>query len=178
MCQSQFTKHAPALLLWNDEFECDVSTGLHLGDLVLCTRNLWEWGLQNGSLGRLIEIENVPRQMLKSDGIELGHALAWIEWDDGERRPVFAEMLENIELGYALTVHKAQGSQWKRLIVVLTGSKMLDRTLIYTAVTRAQSQVIIIGDQAAAQAAVESVPRVELRKVGLHGFLAQWSSGN
>jgi exodeoxyribonuclease V alpha subunit len=76
-------------------------------------------------------------------------------------------MLDDLELGYAITVHKAQGSQWPRVIVPLTGHRLLDRTLIYTAVTRAQKQVLIVGDEAAAKAAVESAPRVQSRQVAL-----------
>ena len=64
-------------------------------------------------------------------------------------------------------MHKAQGSQWPRVIVPLTGHRLLDRTLVYTAVTRAQKQVLIVGDEAAAKAAVESSPRVQARQVAL-----------
>lgn len=178
VCQSRFARQSPALLIRNEEFGVDMSVGLHLGDPVLCTRNLWEWGLQNGSLGTLVEIEKAPRLLSKPDGTELGHALAWVNWDDGERRPVTAEMLPDLELGYALTIHKSQGSQWRRIVVVLTGSRMLDRTLIYTAITRAQEQVIIVGDEAAAKAAVEAPPRAELRNVGLAQFLTQEIAAN
>lgn len=178
VCQARFTKGMPALLIHNEEFACNTWTGFHLGDPILCTKNLWNWGLQNGSLGKLVEIEEVPRLLLGPEGNELGHAIAWIEWDDGERRPVLAEMLDVLELGYALTVHKSQGSQWKRVIVVLTGSRMLDRTLVYTAITRAQSQVLIVGDEVAARSAVESLPRSELRAVGLHQFMMEELAAN
>ena len=60
-------------------------------------------------------------------------------------------MLEDIELGYAVTVRKTQGSQWQRVIIPITGSKLLDRTLLYTALTGAQTQVLLIGDVAAAR---------------------------
>ena len=173
VCQSRFAKQGPALLIRNEEFGVDMSAGFHLGDPVLCTKNLWDWGLQNGSLGTLVEIEKAPRPLSKPDGAELGHAVAWVMWDDGERRPITVEMLPDLELGYALTIHKSQGSQWKRIIVVLTGSRMLDRTLIYTAITRAQEQVIIVGDEAAAKTAVEAPPKAELRNVGLVRFLMQ-----
>lgn len=101
------------------------------------------------------------------DGAETEPALAWVLWDDGVRGPVVESMLDDLELGYAITVHKAQGSQWPRIIVPLTGHRLLDRTLIYTAVTRAQTQVLIVGDEQAAKAAVESPPRVQARKVAL-----------
>ena len=178
VCQSRFAKQGPALLIRNEEFGMDMAVGFHMGDPVLCTKNLWDWGLQNGSLGILVEIEKVPRLLSKPDGTELGHAVAWVLWDDGERRPITVEMLPDLELGYALTIHKAQGSQWKRIIVVLTGSRMLDRTLVYTAITRAQEQVIIVGDEAAAKAAVEAPPKAELRNVGLVQFLMQEIAAN
>jgi exodeoxyribonuclease V alpha subunit len=107
------------------------------------------------------------------DGAEIGHAIGWVLWDDGERRPVLESMLDDLELGYAITVHKAQGSQWPRVIVAVTGSRMLDRTLIYTAMTRAQSQVIIVGDPVAARKAVEGLPRAHTRNVGLGALMEQ-----
>lgn len=64
------------------------------------------------------------------------------------------------------------------VIVVLTGSRMLDRTLVYTAITRAQSQVIIVGDEVAARNAVEALPRAELRMVGLHQFMMEELAAN
>ena len=85
-------------------------------------------------------------------------------------------MLDDLELGNAVTVHKAQGSQWRRVIVVLTVSRMLDRTLIYTAMTRAQSQVILVGDPVAAQRAVEGLPRAHTRMVGLDALLDEYMS--
>jgi exodeoxyribonuclease V alpha subunit len=174
LCQNRFTRHGRPLLVYLDEFQSMAHTGFYLGDQILCTRNLWDWGLQNGSLGRLIEIEETPRLLTNSEGVELGHAIGWVLWDDGERRPVLESMLDDLELGNAVTVHKAQGSQWRRVIVVLTGSRMLDRTLIYTAMTRAQSQVILVGDPVAARRAVEGLPRANTRMVGLDSLLLEY----
>ena len=130
-------------------------------------------GLQNGSLGKLVQIEEEPRLLQDDDGEEIGYALAWVEWDDGERRPILEVMLDDLELGYAITVHKAQGSQWERILVSVTGNRLLDRTLIYTAVTRAQRQVILIGDEAAARRAVEDLPRARRRRVALGSTVAR-----
>lgn len=174
LCQSRFTRHGRPLLVYLDEFQSMAGTGFYLGDQLLCTRNLWDWGLQNGSLGRLVDIEDTPRLLTNSEGAEIGHALGWVLWDDGERRPILESMLDDIELGNAVTVHKAQGSQWRRVIVVLTGSRMLDRTLIYTAMTRAQSQVILVGDPVATRRAVEGPPRANTRMVGLDSLLDEY----
>jgi exodeoxyribonuclease V alpha subunit len=146
-------------------------TGFHLGDLLLCIRNRWDWGLQNCSLGKLVQIEETPRLLKNDEGIELGYALAWAMWEDGERLPILESMLDDLELGYAITVHKAQGSQWPRIIVPISGNRLLDRTLVYTAVTRAQRQVILVGDEDAARTAVQGLPRAKQRKVALGSML-------
>lgn len=75
---------------------------------MLCTRSMWDCGLQNGSLGMIveIEIENVPLLLTGDEGTEVGHALASVRWDDGARRPVVEAMLDDLELGYAITGHK------------------------------------------------------------------------
>ena len=167
LCQSATTTSNKPMRVWSVQHDQMVLTGFHLGDPVLCTRNMWDRGLQNGSLGIIVEIDDVPRMLTDEDGAETEPALAWVLWDDGVRRPVVEAMLDDLELGYAITVHKAQGSQWPRVILPLTGHRLLDRTLIYTAITRAQTQVLIVGDEAAAKAAVESPPRVQARQVGL-----------
>jgi exodeoxyribonuclease V alpha subunit len=167
LCQSVLTADAKAVQVWDDRYDAYARVGFHLGDPVLCTRNLWDRGLQNGSLGVVVQVDDEPRMLTNEDGEETGRTLAWVDWDDGVRRPIVEEMLDDLELGYAITVHKAQGSQWPRVIVPLTGHRLLDRTLVYTAVTRAQRQVLLVGDEAAAKAAVEGMPRAQSRQVAL-----------
>ena len=167
LCQSELMAQAKAVRIWDEQHEAFVRVGFHLGDPVLCTRNLWHRGLQNGSLGVVVQVDDEPRMMTNADGAETSLALGWVDWDDGVRRPIVEEMLDDLELGYAITVHKAQGSQWPRIIVPLTGHRLLDRTLVYTAVTRAQRQVLMVGDQSAAKKAVEGLPRAHARQVSL-----------
>lgn len=52
-----------------------------------------------------------------------------------------------MELGYAITLHKAQGSQFPRIIVALQKGKIVDRAWLYTAITRAESEIHIVGSQ-------------------------------
>lgn len=172
LCQSEFTADAKAVQVWDEQHNAYGCVGFHLGDPVLCTRNLWGWGLQNGSLGVVVQVDDEPRMLANEEGEETGLALAWVDWDDGVRRPIIEEMLDDLELGYAITVHKAQGSQWPRVIVPLTGHRLLDRTLVYTAVTRAQRQVLLVGDEAAAKSAVEGLPRAQSRHIALDLHIA------
>ena len=173
LCQSALTSGAKPVQVWDIRHDAWARVGFHLGDPVLCTRNLWDRGLQNGSLGVVVEVADDPRIPTEEASDETSPVLAWVDWDDGIRRPIVEEMLDDIELGYAITVHKAQGSQWPRVIVPITGNRLLDRTMVYTAVTRAQRQVLLVGDEAAARAAVEAAPRAQSRHVALDLHLAR-----
>jgi exodeoxyribonuclease V alpha subunit len=66
------------------------------------------------------------------------------------------QRLGAVDTVYAMTVHKSQGSQFRRVAVVLPGpdSPLLTRELLYTAVTRAQDDLIVVGTEAAVRAAV------------------------
>jgi exodeoxyribonuclease V alpha subunit len=50
-----------------------------------------------------------------------------------------------MKLGYAITLHKAQGSQFPRIIIALKKGRNVDRAWIYTAITRAEAEVHIVG---------------------------------
>ncbi|MFM0036259.1 ATP-dependent DNA helicase [Paraburkholderia strydomiana] len=174
-CQSGTKDDAPRLTIWNSEIDTLCDTGLRRGDPIVCTRNLPHLGLQNGALGTLVEIAAEPQAVCEGDSNLTGHAIAWIQWDDGQLRPVFGWQLDDLALAYALTVHKAQGSQWERVIFVVTGGRLLDRTLIYTAITRAQKQVILVGDEDAAMRATVAEPRVSRRITSLRKLTADMS---
>jgi exodeoxyribonuclease V alpha subunit len=167
LCQQAMADQAPRLLVWSDDRDRHEDTGLRLGEPVLCTRNLHDWGLQNGSLGRIESIEETPQPLHGTHGEYKGMALAWVRWDDGERRPVTEEVLDALELGYAVTVHKAQGSQFPRVLIPVYAARNLDRTMLYTALTRAKDQVILVGDADVARRAVEALPYASHRQVAL-----------
>ncbi len=74
--------------------------------------------------------------------------------------------VSSVETAYALTVHKAQGSQAEKVTVIVpeVDSRLLTRDLLYTAITRAERHVTVVGSEAAVRAAVASVA---LRATGL-----------
>ncbi|MBP8018401.1 MAG: AAA family ATPase [Hylemonella sp.] len=119
---------------------------IRVGDLVMFTKNDYELGLRNGSLGKIT------------------HALAVISSDDpccvAEFDGVAFELntthIQALTHAYAITVHKSQGSQFKRVVVPIRDSRMLDQALIYTAVTRGVEQVVLVGDEKAALRAIQA----------------------
>lgn len=126
-------------------------TDIAEGDPVIWTRNDYERDLMNGSTGRIVEVHR-------------DYAIAVI---DGHEHRLSAADSNLIELAYAISVHKAQGSQWPLVIVPVYRSRILDRTLIYTAVTRASEQVVLVGDRDVLNAVIAMAPRNLKRDVTL-----------
>ncbi|WP_138468675.1 ATP-dependent RecD-like DNA helicase [Poseidonocella sp. HB161398] len=126
------------------------------GEPVIWTRNDAGRGLTNGSMGRVLRIGPACITAML-DGVlhELPPA-------DGPC----------LQLAYAVSVHKAQGSQWRRVIVPVFASRILDRSLIYTALTRAEEQVIFLGDRSALDQAVHRASVVARRDVGFGDWLS------
>ena len=166
LCQSRINAHGESLMTWSLEFDQPQGTGLRVGDPVICLRNDWEIDLQNGSLGILVAAE--PPAPDKAPDSRIGSIL----WDDGRTLDLTAQLLAHLELAYAITIHKAQGSGFARVIIPVRQSKLLDRTLLYTAVTRAEQQVILVGDVQAAQAAVMAARHSDRRHVALGNLLS------
>ena len=94
-------------------------------------------GIFNGDMGIIREINTFAEQMT-------------IEFDDGKFVEYPFAQLEELELAYAVTVHKSQGSEYPAVIIpLLSGPQMLmNRNLLYTAVTRAKSCVTVVGSEA------------------------------
>ncbi len=74
-----------------------------------------------------------------------------------------------------MTIHKSQGSQWSRVIVPVSKGRLLDRTLVYTAVTRGVTQTVLVGDLTAAEKAVIAPARALSRTTGLAWLLGEGS---
>lgn len=88
---------------------------------------------------------------------------AWVVFDDGAADEVGVDDLQRLTHGWGVSVHKAQGSAFRRVIVPITASRLLDRTLIYTAITRAIDTVVLVGDMALLRQAVQGQPKASDR---------------
>jgi exodeoxyribonuclease V alpha subunit len=113
----------------------------YVGRPLLVTRNDYDLGVFNGETGVVVQREGRPLAVI----------------DQGRGRPEFAHtQLSDVETLHAMTVHKAQGSQYRRVTVVLPppDSPLLTRELLYTAITRTQDKVRIVGTREAVQVAV------------------------
>jgi len=106
---------------------------LRMNDEVLFTQNHYDKGIQNGSLGMLTNA--------KPSGDSYGE----VTLDTGEKVEITQSVLDCMELGYAITLHKAQGSQFPRIIIALQNGRIVDRAWLYTAITRAESEIHIVG---------------------------------
>ncbi len=172
VCHVRYAGNGKPLMATNPETGDVEATGFCEGDLLLFTTNKWDRNLQNGCLGKLTEVFEQPRQVNLGDEeqpdirIALGKAIY-----EGVEHFVLDSDIDVMQHAYAITVHKSQGSQFKRVIVPVRKSRVLDRTFVYTAVTRAQVQVILVGDEEAVKKAVELPPKAFGRRVALRSML-------
>ncbi len=94
MVQGALSPGRRPLRLWNFEQDMWEHTGFYENDLLICTRNHWDVGIQNGSIGQLIEIEDTSTPHGEVAGES--PALGWILWDDGEKRPLHENLLDEV----------------------------------------------------------------------------------
>ena len=140
------------------------------GDKVMQTKNNYEieWeryeekgsGIFNGDIGVI-------------ESIDFSSELMQINFDDRICQYEFAK-LEDLEHAYAITIHKSQGSEYPIVIMPLyrCAPRLLTRNLLYTAVTRAQKIVILVGTASVVQTMVEN-NRLAKRYTALREFLEQ-----
>jgi len=129
------------------------------GDKVIQTANDYGMGVMNGTIGRVIGIES---------GTGGGY---WIDFDGCGERLIQNEQLFNVQLAYALTAHKAQGSEFPCAVVLCHKSHFFaDCNWLYTAVTRASVYCILMGDRWGLRNAVKKNSTIERRT-----FLSLWA---
>lgn len=122
---------------------------VYLGDKVIITSNLYDLGVYNGETGKIIEINDETGEIV-------------IDFGDREQAIPPVLMVQNshgtlseidprkdVSLAYAITTHKSQGSEYKRVVYILNKSNswMISRKNFYTGITRAREHVFLIADQ-------------------------------
>lgn len=124
-----------------DELKYSSQT-FRVGDKVMHIRNNYQKNVFNGDIGF---IQNINNEKLTVDYFD--HI---VTYEKNE--------LNELTLAYASSVHKSQGSEYKVVIIPLSTSHyiMLQRNLLYTAITRAKQKVIIIGSKKALMTAIQS----------------------
>jgi len=123
-------------------------------------------GVFNGDLGTVKEINMFSEELM-------------IEFDEGRLVTYSFRQADELELAYAITVHKSQGSEYPAVVIpLLTGPQMLmNRNLIYTAVTRARSCVCVVGSVETFQAMVDNA-KEQKRYSGLNDCLQEIDEWN
>ena len=127
------------------------------GDKVIQTVNNYDKNIFNGDIGIISRID--PEEgvcVIEFDGLEISYELS---------------ELDEIKLAYAITIHKSQGSEYPVVIIpmVMQHFTLLQRNLIYTAITRGKSLVILIGQKKAIGIAVKR--DAQMRRLT---YLVEW----
>jgi exodeoxyribonuclease V alpha subunit len=145
---------------------------LRIGDLVIQTRNDYDLGVFNGEIGRVVRIgklrDAVPDAQ-RGANVNLEADVLVVEFTGHTERSVYnSHTVTALQLAYALTIHRTQGSEFPWAIVVChsTHSYMLHRQLLYTGITRAKQGVVLVGDRKGLERAVSN-RRAEIRNTTL-----------
>lgn len=133
-----------------------------IGDKVIQLRNDYDLGIVNGDVGYVREIDR-PEKKIR------------VMFENPDRL-VEINLFENdLDLAYCMTVHKSQGSEWPVVVMPIHksfGSLLMNRNLLYTAVSRARNFCFLVGHR-------DDVPRIISRNNALRRFtgLAQFLNG-
>lgn len=121
-------------------------TVLRLGDKVMQIRNNYEKDVYNGDIGQIVNIKEKEVTVWYPDRQED----EYVCYSESE--------YDELQLAYALSVHKSQGSEYSQIVLALMPGHyiMLQRNLLYTAVTRAREKVVLVGTKAALYTAVSN----------------------
>ncbi len=133
------------------------------GDRVIQKRNNYDLNVFNGDIGQIISIDNEAMEL--SVSFRAGKEVKEVLYEK--------EQLLELELAYAITIHKAQGSEFEAIIIPLVTQhfSMLFRNLVYTGITRAKKLAVFVGTRKALAMAV-SKQNTAIRQTALQ-FLLQ-----
>jgi len=135
-----------------------------VGDKLMQIKNNYQRGVYNGDVGILIDINRFTETLT-------------VRFDEEKEVEYGFADVEELELAYAVTIHKSQGSEYPAVVIpVFSGPRMLrTRNLIYTAVTRAKKCVVLIGEPSYFYEMVGNTKELE-RYTGLAARLRELSA--
>jgi exodeoxyribonuclease V alpha subunit len=126
-----------------------------VGDRVMQIQNNYDKKVFNGEMGIIKEIKTVTlphaNRIKHVISVAFDRAADIAEYSEGD--------LDQLVLSYAVTIHKSQGNEFPVVIIPLhmQQRRMLQRKLIYTAITRGKKLVVVVGDKNALQRAIENI---------------------
>ncbi len=134
--------------------EIEGASGIRVGDRVMQTRNNYQLEVFNGDIGVVQDTEEEDQRVL----VHFSTGPVWYEASD----------MDSLALSYAITIHKSQGSEFPAVVISMATEHfpMLQRNLLYTALTRARQLVVVVGSTQATSIAVAN-SRARERHTGL-----------
>ena len=124
---------------------------LSLGDKVMQTKNNYDKAVFNGDFGVITRIDKEKGKF-------------YILFDNDKEVEYFRDEMDEVSKAYAITVHKSQGSEFPAAVILLLNQHylMLQRNLLYTAMTRAKKLLVLIGGEQSIEMACRNI-RTEVR---------------
>lgn len=147
------------------------------GDKVMQIKNNYqlEWEIRSRhgfAIDKGMGVFNGDMGLIRS--ISSYEEIVTVEFEEGRLVNYSFKQLDELELAYAITIHKSQGSEYPAVVIpLLTGPKMLmNRNLLYTAVTRAKKCVTLVGNDVTFQNMIQNVSE-QKRYTGLRNQLRE-----
>lgn len=126
------------------------NNSFRIGDRVMQIRNNYDLDVYNGDIGTIVAIDTAEQQL-------------HLRYED-QRQVVYSfDELDELALAYCLSIHKSQGGEYPVVVIPLLMQHfaLLQRNLLYTAITRARELVVLVGDRRAIETAVANDRTVE-----------------
>jgi len=122
---------------------------MYKGDKVINTQNQYDLGVFNGETGVIIEIDEDTGEIVVDFGDREQSFPPTLMVQNQYGKMSAIDPRKSLDLAYAITTHKSQGSEFKRVVYILNKSNafMINRRNFYTAITRAREHVHLITDQ-------------------------------
>lgn len=137
-------------------------TVIRAGDKVMQMENNYDLDVFNGDTGRVVSVDTAKGSAILSF--------------NGKEYEYSRDDLDQIGLSYCCTIHKSQGSEYRHVVmpVSMQYAGMLQKNLLYTAITRAKQSCMLVGEREAVAAMVRSC-KVSMRQTALPALLAKYS---